>query len=72
MRYIVFSDNDPNDCFYVDAEDFETALHDALGELGWLIAEYGEDEDVEDLDEDEARLKEFYDEMTEDGDVDYN
>lgn len=63
IRYLVWSDNDPNDSFYVEAETFEDALHDALGELGWLIGEAGaleEDEPDEDL------LKEMYDEFGDD------
>lgn len=69
MKYIVFNEHDPNLTFYVEADDLETALHDALSELGWLIAQHGEED--EDLDEDEELFREFYSEFGED-DVDYN
>ena len=62
-RYLVWNESEPNDSFYVEAETFEDALHDALGELGWLIGEAG---DVAEDEQDEDLFREFYTEFEED------
>lgn len=38
LRYLVWSDHDPNDCFEVDAHSAEEAAWAALDELGWCVS----------------------------------
>jgi hypothetical protein len=46
-RFFVWSDNDPNDSFEVDAPNVDAAAWAALQELGWCVgAEPMDDEDA--------------------------
>jgi hypothetical protein len=38
MRYLVWSDRDPNDSFEVEAVSAEEASWAALDELGWCVS----------------------------------
>lgn len=49
LRYLVWSNNDPNDSFEVDAIDVNEAAWAALDELGWSVS--AEPYDNEDLEE---------------------
>lgn len=51
MRYLVWSDNDPNDCFEVDASNVYDAAFGALYELGWCVS--GDPYDPEDEEDEE-------------------
>jgi hypothetical protein len=45
MRYLVWSDHDPNDSFEVDAVNVNEAAWAALGELGWCVSAEPHDEE---------------------------
>jgi len=49
MRYLVWSDRDPNDSFEVEAQNANDAAWAALRELGWAVSgePYDIDEDPE-------------------------
>jgi hypothetical protein len=51
MRYLVWSDNDPNDSFEVDARSADEAAWGALDELGWCVSAepYNLDEPEEEM-----------------------
>ena len=38
-RFLVWSDNDPNDSFEVDAPNVDAAAWAALQELGWCVSD---------------------------------
>ena len=46
-KYLLWSDNDPNDTFEVEADTPNDAAFAALSELGWVMGDGGEDEDEE-------------------------
>lgn len=46
-RWIVISEHDGNDSFYVEANTAEEAAFEALNELGYGVAEAPKDEDEE-------------------------
>lgn len=50
MRYLVWSDHDPNDSFEVDARYPDEAAWAALSELGWCVSAEPYDPDDEDED----------------------
>jgi len=60
MRYAVWSNNDPNDFFWIEADNVENAAFEALSALGWSISNdavtirYGSFEDDEDFPEHEG------------------
>lgn len=60
-KYLLWSDNDPNDTFEVEAATPNDAAFAALAELGWVMGDGGEDEEPEcedcgvEMTEDEAR-----------------
>lgn len=45
MRYLVWSDHDPNDSFEVEAKNVQDALFAALDELGWVLGQGFEDDE---------------------------
>lgn len=44
-KYLLWSNNDPNDTFEVEADTPENGAFAALSELGWSMGDGGEDED---------------------------
>lgn len=42
-KYLLWSNNDPNDAFEVEADTPENAAFAALSELGWSMGDGGED-----------------------------
>lgn len=61
-KYLLWSNNDPNDTFEVKADTPENAAFAALSELGWSMGDGGEDED----EDEEPECEDCGVEMTED------